>query len=69
MQVLNKKAQANPIIEWGLNAVVLFIMFFVFFQMAKAFCETDTSFCKYGFSLVGAFAVGIYFYLRYGLRR
>ena len=68
--LMNKKGQApNPIIEWGVNAIILVIMFFVLLQIAKAFCETDSDFCKYGFWFIGAFAVGIYFYLRYGLRR
>ena len=65
----NKKAQANPIVEWAINGVVLLIFFYVFFQIAGSLCQADKSFCKYSLMFIGAFAVGIYFYLRYGWGR
>ncbi len=69
MTINSKKAQSNKIIEWAINGVVLLIFFYIFFQIAGSLCQSDKSFCKYSMIFIGTFAVGIYFYLKYGWKR
>ena len=69
MKFLESKKGQSPIIEWALNGLVLLILFYVFFQVAGSLCQSDKSFCKYSLMFIGAFAAGVYFYLRYGLKR
>ena len=64
----NKKGQQN-VIEWGVGAIILLILIFVFYQIGKAFCETDPAFCGIVGSLIAAFIFGIIMFLRSGSRR
>lgn len=66
--MINKKGQ-QPIIEWGLTAVILLILLYVFFQVGKTFCQVDSSFCGYFSTVIGAFLIGIVWFLKFGNRR
>lgn len=64
---MNKKGQ-NQITEWAMGAIVLLVMVYLFYQIGKAFCQTDSSFCGIFGSLIAAVIVGAIWYLRYGNR-
>jgi hypothetical protein len=65
---MNKRGQQN-VIEWAVTAVFLLVYLYVFFQIGKAFCSADNSFCGYFASVLAAFVAGIVLFLRYGNRR
>ena len=65
---MNKRGQ-QEVIQWAMAAVVLLVLIFVFYQVGKAFCQTDPTFCGIFGSLIAAFIFGAIWFLRYGNRR
>lgn len=64
---MNKKGQQN-IVDWGVAAVILLILLYVFYKIGQAFCETDPTFCRIFSLLIAAFIFGIIWYLKFGNR-
>lgn len=65
---MNKRAQSQ-IVEWGVTAVVLLILLYVFYKIGQTFCTIDSGFCGYFGTLIAAFIIGIVFFLKFGNRK
>jgi hypothetical protein len=66
MNLINSRQGQRDPRNIFVTAVTLVITVYVVFAMVKAFVESDPSFGKYGWPILGALVIGIIAFLRSG---